>query len=83
LTNNALIDTDILSYYFKGDPTVVKNFEAYLEESSSIEISIITYYEIASGLLAKNAMKQLEIFESFTSDNFIVPLTERSCKISA
>ena len=83
MTNNALIDTDILSYYFKGDPTVVKNFEAYLEESSSIEISIISYYEITSGLLAKNAMKQLEIFESFISDNFIVHLTERSCKISA
>ncbi len=25
--NRGLIDTDILSYYFKGDDTVVKNFE--------------------------------------------------------
>jgi tRNA(fMet)-specific endonuclease VapC len=83
LTNNALIDTDILSYYFKGDSTVVQNFKAYLEQKDSIEISIITYYEITSGLLAKNAWKQLEIFESFAGENFIVPLTERSAKISA
>lgn len=83
MTNNALIDTDILSYYFKGDEMVVKNFEAYLEKKTPIEISIITYYEITSGLLAKNALKQLEIFESFVSENFIVPLTERSAKISA
>jgi len=25
--NRALIDTDILSYYFKGDPIVVENFQ--------------------------------------------------------
>lgn len=83
MKNNALNDTDIPSYYFKGDEIVVKNFEAYLEKQSSIEIIIITYYEITSGLLAKNALKQLEIFESFVAENFIVPLTERSAKISA
>jgi len=32
LKNRALIDTDILSYYFKGDKNVVRNFENYLDD---------------------------------------------------
>lgn len=54
--NRVLIDTDILSYYFKGDELVVKNFEKYLQTYDLLEISILTYYEITSGLLAKNAI---------------------------
>ncbi len=81
--NRTLIDTDILSYYFKGDKTVVKNFEMYLQHYDFIEISIITYYEISGGLLAKNALKQLGIFEDFVIDNPVIPLTDSSAKISA
>ncbi len=81
--NRALIDTDILSYYLKGDPGVRKNFEKYLDHYDIIEISLITYYEITSGLLTKNAFKQLIIFEEFISENIIIPLTEKSVKISA
>ncbi len=28
--NRALIDTDIISYYLKGDLTVVENFKKYI-----------------------------------------------------
>lgn len=83
MMNRALIDTDILSYYFKGDKTVIKNFEIYLNHYDLIEISIITYYEIVGGLLAKNALKQLSIFENFVVDNLVIPMTENSAKISA
>ncbi len=81
--NRVLIDTDILSYYLKGDPIVRKNFEKYLDHHDIIEVSLITYYEIISGLLAKNAFKQLNIFEEFISENIIIPVTEKSAKISA
>jgi len=83
LKDRALIDTDILSYYFKGESNVVRNFEKYLESFEIMELSIITYYEIMSGLEAKNAFKQLETFEEFAKDNIVIPLTENSCKISA
>ena len=79
----VLIDTDILSYYFKGDSEVVKNFSTYLDQYDLIEISMITYYEITSGLLAKNALKQLAVFEAFANENIVLPLTEESVKISA
>jgi tRNA(fMet)-specific endonuclease VapC len=81
--DRVLIDTDILSYYFKGDKTVIKNFENYLKHIDLIEISIITYYEIIGGLMAKNALKQLSIFEVFASENIVIPMTEISAKISA
>lgn len=81
--NRAIIDTDILSYYFKGNQTVIKNFEKYLQDFDLIEISIITYYEIIGGLMAKNALKQLNIFQDFVDQNIVVPLTENSAKISA
>ena len=81
--NRVMIDTDILSYYFKGYTIVISNFETYLRDFDSIEISIITYYEIMSGLLAKKAYKQIEVFERFVSENIVIPLTEKSSKISA
>lgn len=81
--NRALIETDILSYYFKGDPIVVENFKRYLTEYDIIEISLITYYEIVSGLRHKNAHKQLEIFNDFVGENIVIALTEESCNISA
>lgn len=80
--NRVLIDTDILSYYLKGDKIVVENFKNYIKEYDLIEISIITYYEIMSGLLYKDAYNQIEIFESFVADNYVITLTEQSCKIS-
>lgn len=81
--NRVLIDTDILSYYFKGNKTVIKNFEIYLQHYDLIEISIVTYYEILGGLLSKNALKQLSIFENFVIDNLVIPMTDASAKISA
>lgn len=80
--NRALIDTDILSYFLKGNSTVTQNFKKYLEHYDLIEISLITYYEITGGLLAKNALKQLNIFEEFIAENLVIPITERSAKIS-
>ena len=81
--NRALIDTDIISYYFKVDTDVIRNFELYLNHFDLVEISLISYYEVISGLLAKNALKQLAVFEDFISENIILPLTEKSVKISA
>lgn len=81
--NRVLIDTDILSYYFKGDEIVIGNFKKYLEEFDLIEISLVTYYEIVGGLLAKNALKQLNVFEDFVAVNIVVPMTDKSAKISA
>ena len=40
----ALVDTDILSEFFRGTPK--ENVETYLKTYDAINFSIITYYEI-------------------------------------
>jgi tRNA(fMet)-specific endonuclease VapC len=81
--NEVLIDTDILSYYFKGDKIVVGRFEEYLQIYPVLNISIITYYEILGGLKHKDAKKQIQQFETFISSNNLLYVTKTSASISA
>jgi tRNA(fMet)-specific endonuclease VapC len=55
----VLIDTNILSFFFRNHSLVVERFQAYLKEHDKMNISIITYYEIVSGLKHRDAQKQL------------------------
>ena len=79
----AMLDTDIISYHFKGNDLVYKNISAYLNHFDIIQINIISYYEITAGLLSKNSFKKLDVFEEFAAENIVLPLTESSSKISA
>ena len=78
----AIIDTDILSFYFKGDERVVTRFGEYLKEFDQVNISIVTYYEIIAGLKFKKAKRQRQDFEDFINDNNIINISEESAKIS-
>ncbi|MCU0360988.1 MAG: type II toxin-antitoxin system VapC family toxin [Bacteroidia bacterium] len=79
----ALIDTDILSFYFKGDSNVVSKFKDYLKEFDQINISIITFYEIIGGLKHKKADRQLQEFEDFISNNNVIYISEDSARKSS
>lgn len=79
----ALIDTDIISYFLKGNETVFVKFQEYIKQYEKINISSITYYEILSGLTFKGASKQLKIFEDFCSSSIIIDITLDSIKKSA
>ena len=78
----AIVDTDILSFYFKGDEKVVSRFSEYLKEFDQVNISIITYYEIIAGLQFKKAERQLRDFEEFIRNNNIINISDESAKIS-
>ncbi|KOF03964.1 twitching motility protein PilT [Roseivirga seohaensis subsp. aquiponti] len=78
----CLVDTDILSFYFRGEPNVFREFTEHLKEYDQINVSIITYFEIIGGLKFKNAQKQLNDFEEFVSNNTIIHLSEESARIS-
>lgn len=71
----ALIDTNILSLFFRGQAQVVANFASYLAEYPSITFSTINYYEIISGLKHRDAHKQLDVFLAFAQQCEILPLT--------
>lgn len=78
----ALVDTDILSFYFKGETKVVERFRDYLKEFDQINISIVSYFEVLGGLKFKRAERQIQAFEEFVSNNNIIHISETSAKIS-
>ena len=79
----SLIDTDILSIFLRGNPRVKESFKKYIQQYEKINFSIITYYEILSGLKHKDAKKQLDVFLTFSSLCNILPMTRGSCEKSA
>jgi tRNA(fMet)-specific endonuclease VapC len=81
--NQSLVDTDILSYFLKGNNLVVGNLELYLKQYPKITISEITYFEILSGLTFKKANKQIHGFEAFVSTCEILKLSTSSLRMSA
>lgn len=79
----ALIDTDILSLFLRNHQNVKHHFQRYLTEHSTINISIITYYEIVSGLKYKDAHKQLKSFKELAKNSSVLLATEESMDIAA
>lgn len=70
-----LLDTNIVSFYLKGDESLK---EKVLNNIDSIVISIISYYEIVSGLQSINANKRIAEFEKFCELVDIVNLDKSS-----
>ena len=81
--DKSLIDTDILSLFLRGNANVIKRFKEYLSEYSQLTFSIITYYEIKSGLLFRDSRKQLVSFLEFSKYNSILSVNEHSATISS
>jgi len=79
----SLIDTDILSIFLRGNPRVQESFKNYTQQYEKINFSIITYYEILSGLRHRDAKKQLNTFLDFSSMCNVLPMTKESCDKSA
>ncbi|MCZ8055257.1 MAG: type II toxin-antitoxin system VapC family toxin [Microcystis sp. LE19-12.2C] len=78
-----LLDTDILSLFFRNHPQVVHSCNLYLQEYRQLSFSLITHYEILSGLKHRDAQKQLDKFLEFSRLNQILLLTEESVTTSA
>ena len=81
--NKSLLDTDILSYFLRGDEDVVSKVSEYLSQYPTLNLSIITCYEVLSGLAFKNASRQIKDFEEFLLDCNIYPISDVSIRLSA
>jgi len=79
----AIVDTDILSEFLRGTPSVVAKAERYLSEHAVISMSVITYYEILNGLLYKDTRRFLKRFEDFVAVNRVLPLTAEMAQEAA
>nr|VFJ60126.1 MAG: tRNA(fMet)-specific endonuclease VapC [Candidatus Kentron sp. FW] len=69
--------------FFRGHPEVTARFAAYLARYKKINTSIVTYYEIISGLKHMDAHKKMAAFLAFISKNRVLSLTRQSVIISA
>lgn len=83
IVKQALIDTDIISFFLRNNENVVKKFMNYLGEFERMNLGIISYYEILSGLKYKDTQKQLDAFLEFVEYSSIIPITKDSIEISA
>jgi tRNA(fMet)-specific endonuclease VapC len=75
VVDKHLLDTDILSYFFRNEPNVVANVDKYLLHQRRLSISVITYYEVLRGLRFVKATRQLYDLQQFVQDCEILPLS--------
>lgn len=71
----AVLDTNIISYFLKGQIAVVNKLRQYNQFHDKLTFSLLTYYEIKSGLLYRDARNLLNHFEELADENEILPLT--------
>jgi len=74
----VILDTDILSEYLKAhDPNVLKHGDAYAETHTRFTFTSVTAYEMAFGLEAKGAAKQLKAaLQRLGNNDQILPVEE-------
>jgi predicted nucleic acid-binding protein len=79
------LDSNIISFYLKGNTTVIANIEKATIDDHTIVIPPIVYYEVKRGLLLIGADKQLRKLETlctlFPVGEFGDYLLEESIKI--
>lgn len=70
-------------FFFRGHPPVVSKFSDYLQVHSNINLSILTYYEIVSGLKHRDAHKQPDSFIQFAKANEVLPISSHAADVAA
>ena len=63
--NIYVLDTNIISFYLKGNKVVANNIVRALVNGDSILVAPIAYYEIKRGLMAVGSQKRLKEFDKF------------------
>ncbi|MGH7961309.1 MAG: type II toxin-antitoxin system VapC family toxin [Candidatus Binatia bacterium] len=73
----APLDTDTLSEVIKGrDSHAEQKAQHYLATHGRFQFSLLTRYEILRGLKAKQAVRQIALFEQQCQSSRVFPLTD-------
>ena len=73
----SLLDPDILSEVLKyRDARVVHNAAVYFQQHGAFAFSSMSRYEVLRGLVERRAKSQLQRFQLFCRNNFILPITD-------
>ena len=76
-------DTNILSYYLKGNEVIKDRLNKELLEGNQFIINPITYYEISRGLLAIDTQEKLQKFKDLCQIFGVLELSNRVLDIAA
>ncbi len=79
----ALVDTNIISAFMRGNPSVIQKVEKYLRFHTTLSVSVISYYEIIRGLKAISNIKKLQAFKTFMSACEILDLDSLTAEKAA
>jgi predicted nucleic acid-binding protein len=58
------IDSNIISFYLRGNAIVIANVEKAINGGNSIVIPPLVYYEVKRGLMLINAAKKMKEFDA-------------------
>jgi tRNA(fMet)-specific endonuclease VapC len=79
----VLLDSNMISYFLRGEPSVITELTKYQEYFEQITFSILTYYEIVSGLKYRDSRKLLNIFEELAFESEILRFDQDTAKIAS
>ncbi len=84
MTERFTFDTNILSYYLKGNSSIADRLKREITGGNHFIINPITYYEINRGLLAINSQRKLKKFKDlcqvFSVAEFSVKMLDIAAK---
>jgi tRNA(fMet)-specific endonuclease VapC len=83
MMQKVLLDSNMISYFLRGELSVITELENYQESFEQITFSILTYYEIVSGLKYRDSKKLLNIFEELASQSEILGFGQETAKIAS
>jgi predicted nucleic acid-binding protein len=63
-----VLDSNIISYYLKGQPQVINHLVSTLEAGNDVLVAPIAYYEVKRGLMAIGAHNRLIEFLDFCTE---------------
>jgi tRNA(fMet)-specific endonuclease VapC len=81
--NPCLLDSDTVSFFLKGIPSVREKVAEYVQTNGLVQISIISYYEILQGLLFRDAHAQLSRFEEMLAYCEVLPFSKTAARKAA
>lgn len=79
----GLLDTNMLSYYLKGEPRVLEQAQNYLAIYGVLEFSLVSYYEVCRGLEWSGATRKMVDFESLVQWCTVWELDRRAAREAA
>jgi len=83
MTDQVLLDTDIVLFFWREHEIVMKRATNYIISFGKLSFTELTWYEVIRGYKAIEAYRQLETFNAFCQDCNILLLDHKALDYAA